>query len=271
MSTSNPRNLGVGLGFRRALADFILDHAQSIDFLEVTTEHIIRQPGGGLPMLDPLIDRFPIIFHGLNLSITMPILDLNYLSRIKTLVKRAKCPYYTEHLAVTGYAGLSLGHLFPVLLTEDVLNICIKNVLQIQDYLELPLVLENITYKFELPGASLTQDVFFNALVNETGCGILLDITNLHINASNHQFDPLKYLDGLPLDRVFHCHLSGGHYVGDKLIDSHGYPISDETWSLLNYLNKKGGARNVIIEQDQNYEDSYILLNQLAKAKELLS
>ena len=138
--------------------------------------------------------------------------------------------------------------------------------------MERPLVLENITYHFSYLPEQVNQTDFFNELTTRTGCGLLLDLENIHINAENHNFDPYTFIDEMPLSNVVQVHLAGGYKNSKGIyVDSHSKPVSEPTWQLLNYLIQKTNIKVIILEHDNDFpEDFNILLNQLRRAKSLL-
>lgn len=262
--------LGSGIGFRRELRQDILNSRDEIDFIEVVTEQYLSDPKQ-LMELEELRETFPIVPHGVGLSIASAALDREYLRAIKRVSDVCRAPYYSEHLAVTRAPGIEIGHLSPIWFTEAVLEQTIDNVLQVQETLERPLILENITYLFEIPRATMTQSEFFGQLVESTGCGILLDLTNLHTNAANHGFDPLTVLDGFPLDKVVQLHLAGGYWSQGILIDAHCEPVAKDTWALLEALSKRVRVKACILEHDENFPEQFsVLLDQVRRARDFV-
>ena len=267
--TELPR-LGAGLGFRPALAAAIAERPEALDVVEITIDNFMDADGPG--RIARLRERFTLVPHGLELSIARadgP--DRDYLRRAKTLVDACGSPYHSDHLALTSIAGLDLGHLSPVWLGEEGLRAVIHNVRIVQDTLEKPLVLENISSPVIIPGASFSEPEFFSILTAETGCGILLDLANLHINATNHGFDALAWLDGLPLDKVVQVHLAGGVWDDAHLIDTHSGPVSDETWALFELVARRTPIRTAIIERDDDFPRFDDLLAEVAQARSIMS
>lgn len=259
--------LGSGIGFRRELKQAILDARAEIDFVEVVAEQYAGD-ARQLEELQELTRVFTVIPHGVGLSIGSPTLDREYLRAIKRVSDACGSPYYSEHLAVTRAPGIDIGHLAPVWFTEPVLARTADHVRRVQDLLGKPLVLENVTYLFEIPGARMTQTDFFARLVEATGCGMLLDLTNLHTNATNHHFDALAFLDELPLDRVVQLHLAGGYWADGMLIDGHCEPVEHGTWALLDQLVARLPVKASILEHDANFPAEFdVLLDQVRRAR----
>lgn len=260
---------GSGLGYRPEIRHEIYDHADEIDVLEVITE---RYTDGRRDELEELSERWAVIPHGVSLSIgTVGLLDREHLRRIRLVTEITGAPYYSEHLCFTQVPGIELGHLAPLWLTEPVLRSTIDHVHQVQNELARPLVLENVTYLFEVPNAAMRQAEFFAKLVEATGCGVLLDVTNVYINSVNHGFDPDEFLDEMPLENVVHVHLAGGYWEDDVLIDGHSHPVPEEVWALFDVLASRAGVKTVILEHDTDFPESFApLVDQVARAREAL-
>lgn len=221
--------------------------------------------------LEEICTIFTVIPHGIGLSVgsAMP-LDQNYLRAIKHISDLTKSPYYSEHLCMTRAPGIDIGHLSPLWFTEAVLENTIRNVTRVQEYIGKPLVLENVTYLVGIPDGNMSQTEFFNRLVEATGCGVLLDVTNIFINSMNHEFDAIAFLEQMPLNRVVQVHIAGGFWRNEIFIDSHSEPVQEETWKLLQALVSRTQVKGVILEHDSNYPEMPILLYQVAKARQLM-
>jgi uncharacterized protein len=262
--------LGSGLGYRAEIRQQALDAADELDFVEIITERYTSHPSLWRD-LELACERFPVIPHGVSLSIgSARAPDGESLRAIKRVSDRTRSPYYSEHLALTSVPGIDLGHLSPLWFTEASLAIVARNVQQVQDYLEKPLVLENVTYTLELPGSEMSQAEFFHRLVETTGCGILLDVTNVHVNATNHGFDALAFLEAMPLAALVQVHVAGGFFHEGLLIDGHCAPVAEESWQLLEALVARTAVRGVILEHDDQFPEFPVLLDQVARARRIL-
>jgi uncharacterized protein (UPF0276 family) len=266
--------LGVGISFNHAIKEEILQSADLIDFLEIVPEKYFfnRQL---LQELEELSKQFTVIPHGIGLSVGSPSLDRKHLERIEEVCAITGCPYYSEHLCICKSAGVDFGSFCPIPFNDQSLRTVVKNVHTIQNQLKLPFVLENITYEFELPDQTMSEEEFFRRLVEETGCGILLDVTNVYINATNHTaMDRYSVIDRWPQGAVSQFHIAGGDLSEDgRLIDSHNQPVALESWELLEYCVKEKGIRKgVLLEHEDNFPDDFSqLLNQLEIARMILS
>jgi uncharacterized protein len=263
-------HIGSGLGYRPPIRDGILAAADEIDCLEVISEGYF-QSQARLDELRRLSEQFTVIPHGIDLSIgtAMP-LDREHLRGVRQVTEAVGASFYSEHLCMTRAPGIRLGHLAPLCFSEAVLRSAAERVRQVQDYLEIPLVLENVTYEFEVPGATMSQAEFFTRLVTETGCGVLLDLHNVHVNSTNHEFDPVSFLDEMPLAHVVQVHLAGGYWREGRLVDGHCAAVPPEAWRLLDLLLERADVKAIILEHDDAFPEVEELVVQVRRAREAL-
>ncbi|MEA2562608.1 MAG: uncharacterized protein QOH06_4112 [Acidobacteriota bacterium] len=249
---------GSGLGYRNELKKSVWEHRSEIDCLEVITDRYIENPHL-TSELEELCDSFRVIPHGVCLSIGSPDLDFEYLRGVRRVCEITKTPYYSEHLCMTRAPGIEIGHLAPLWFTDEALAVTIDNVHRVQDFLGMPLILENTTYPFEIPGADMSQTEFFHRLVGATECGVLLDIANIRINSANHGFDPVSFLDQMPLEYVVQLHMSGGFEDNrGELIDGHCRTPDEAIWSLLEELAVRAPhVQGSILEHDASFPEDF--------------
>lgn len=261
--------LGVGLGYRSELRQGILANRERIDFLEIITDNYLREPSA-LAALEELCTLFPVIPHGVDLSIgsVMPW-EPAYLRDIKRVSDLTGSPYYSEHLCMTRVPGRDIGHLAPLWFTESLLQYVTDRVLRLQEYLGKPLILENVTYMLEI-SSPMSQADFFHRLVKATGCGVLLDVTNVFINAMNHQFDPGEFLNQMPLDHLVQVHLAGGYWRNGWLVDGHSELVPSEVFDLLMTVTTVCQVKNIIFEHDAHFPSMTDLLGQMDHARSIL-
>ena len=267
MATSLP-TLGVGLGFREPFRAEMILNRERVDFVEITADHFLGVPPEKLAELDLLADHFPVIPHGLNLSLgSAEGLDLEYLDALAALVTRIEPPWWSEHVSFTRAGSVEIGHLTPLPFTSEALDALCANIAEVRSRIDTPLILENITYILALPGAEMSEAEFLTELSNRTECGLLLDVTNLYTNAVNHSFDPVDFLDRLPLDRVVQLHVAGGHWHDGLLIDSHSHPIPREVWELTEEIVARAPVKGIILERDEALPPIDELLTDLDRAR----
>lgn len=263
--------LGSGLGYRRELRKDIVALRHAIDLVEILVDQFLDEEQS-VDELREICSLFPAIPHGIGLSVgSAGGLNFEYLKAAKRISDITNSRFYSEHLCMTRAPGIDIGHLSPLWFTEEILRTTIRNVTQAQEYLEKPLILENVTYLFDVPNASMTQAEFFHRLVEATRCGILLDVTNVYINSVNHQFDPVAFLDAMPLERIVQIHLAGGFWSHGVFVDGHSELVQEESWRLLEVLTKKTKVRASILEHDANFPESIDpLLLQVKRAREMI-
>ncbi|MFN3648411.1 MAG: DUF692 domain-containing protein [Armatimonadota bacterium] len=262
--------LGVGLGFREPFRAELFRNRGKVDFLEITAEHYLDVPAWKDEELALLTDHFPLIPHGLGLSLgSAEGLDPAHLERLARLVNRLRPPWWSEHLAFTRAGGVEIGHLAPLPFTEEAVEAVCRNVELARSRIDAPLILENITYALELPGAEMTEAQFIRAVLERTGCGLLLDVTNLYVNGVNHRRDPYALLHALPLERVVQLHFVGVSRRGGLLVDDHAAPTPPEVWELLEEVLRRAPVKGVILERDARLPALSELLPELERAREL--
>lgn len=262
--------LGVGLGFREPFRADLFLNPERVDFLEITADHYFDSTPEKASELDLLSAHFPLIPHGLNLSLgSAEGLDRDYLSRLEDLVARLRPPWWSEHIAFTRACGVEIGHLAPLPFSCEALDVLARNIAEVQARIDTPLILENITYTVALPGAEMDEVEFLTELTARTGCGLLLDVTNLYANATNHGFDPRKWLDRMPLERVVQLHFVGGHWHDGQWVDSHSRPTPPEVWALMEDVVARAPIKGIILERDEDLPPFAELLAELDRASEI--
>lgn len=267
----NLPKLGVGIGFRDELRADLFLHQNEIDFLEITADHFFDASERKLIELDLLKEHFPLIPHGLNLSLgSAEGIDLEYLEKFAELVEYVKPAWFSEHLCFTKSGGKQIGHLAPVPYTNEALKVFVKNISLVKRRIKAPLILENITYMVRFPSAEMSEAEFITKILEETGCGLLLDITNLYINSVNHGFCWRKFLDDLPTEKIVQIHFVGSHRQGEKLIDAHAHKTDDEIWNVFREVNERADIKGAILERDENFPPFEEILDELKTARKLL-
>lgn len=264
-------NLGVGIGYRDVYRTDVFRHESEIDFLEVTADHFFDPTPKTVELLRLLSERFPIIPHGLALSLgSAEGLDRSYLSKLSKLVHQLDPPWWSEHIAFTRAGGIDIGHLTPLPKTKETLRVLQQNIQVAVDAIGKPLILENITQTIRFPHDTLDEASFLGELVDENDCGLLLDVTNLYINSINHRFDPLAVLHRLPPDRIVQLHFVGYYDDGRMLIDSHAHSTNPEIWQLLEEVIQFANVRGAILERDEHFPPFSELLVELAQMRKIM-
>ncbi len=264
--------LGVGLGYRDAYRSDVFQNRSRIDFLEIIADHFFAPGPAQARQLQALQSTFRLIPHGLALSIgTAEGLDESYLKLMAKLIERVAPPWWSEHIAFTRAGGIDIGHLTALPKTRETLDVLQANLRHVRELIDVPLLLENITESIQYPGQQMGDADFLTALLEENDCGLLLDVTNLYANSVNYRFDPLPVLWDLPKHRIVQLHIVGGHWDGDKFIDSHSSPVSDEIWALTAEVLKVSSVKGIILERDEQLPPLEQLTAELEHARALLN
>ena len=262
--------LGAGLGFREPFLSPLFLHRAQVDWLEIVTDHFLEMSPAKEQELGLLASHFPLIPHGLDLSLgSAEGLDDAYADRVAALVNRLRPPWWSEHIAWTRAGGVSIGHLTPLPFTREALAVLCRNVVAMQSRTDVPLILENISYVVSLPGAELTEAQFLTEVTDRTGCGLLLDVTNLYANAVNHGGDLDALLNDLPLERVIQLHFVGGRWQEGIFVDSHSSPTPPEVWELMDEVLARAPVKGVLLERDEDLPPFGELVAELDHARTL--
>ncbi|MCA1635673.1 MAG: DUF692 domain-containing protein [Acidobacteria bacterium] len=265
---SNVPVLGVGLGFREPFRGDIFLHRDEISFLEITADHYLDAPPEKERELELLAEHFTLVPHALNLSLgSADGVDRNYLKKLARLVRRLDPPWWSEHVAFTRAGGIDIGHLSPTTFSAEAVEVFARNVATVRELIDAPLILENITYALSVPGGHWDEAEFLDEVLARTGCGLLLDITNLHINSINHKYDWHAFLQKLPLERIVQLHFVGGHRHDGFLIDSHSHPTPPEVWQVMDEVLRRAPVKGAVLERDENLPPFDEILLELARAR----
>ncbi len=205
----------------------------------------------------------PVIGHCVEVSIgSDEPLDLNHLSMTKEVLDRVNTVIFSDHICMTRAGGIEIGQLTTLPFNQQVVDVICKKVEIIQQKIKLPFMLENITNRFLYPNNEMDEPEFISAVIRKSGCGLLLDLTNLYINSVNHKFDPYLWIDRLPHESIMGIHLAGGNKENGVLYDSHSRAVPKAVWSLLGYVLGKSTPQVVIIEWDQHMPSTERLIQE---------
>ena len=263
--------LGVGLGLRDELAPALLAHRDRVDFVEIIGEHFFDATREGRRRLSVIADRFPVVVHtiGLSLGSAAPP-PARYVDALARLVADTSAAWFGDHLCYTRAGGVDVGHLAPLPRTEEAIGALARNVAVVRERVAGTMLVENVAYLVDPPGSEMDDAEFTARALEATGCDLLLDLTNLHANATNHGFDPYAWLDRVPLDRVVQVHVTGGHWRHGRLVDSHSTATPDDVWRLLEHVAARTRVRAVLLERDERIPPIGELLDELDRAREAL-
>jgi uncharacterized protein (UPF0276 family) len=261
---------GFGLGLRTPHYEAMQSEPHAVDWLEVITENYLGAGGKPLHYLERMRERFPLVMHGVSLSIgsTDPI-DLEYLAQVRNLAARIEPHWISDHLCWTGIDGRNLHDLLPLPYTEEALASVVARVGQVQDALGRQILLENVSSYLSFQASELTEWDFLREVAQRADCAVLLDINNIYVSSVNHGFDPLVYLQAIPKERVRQFHLAGHSDMGGHLIDTHDHPIAEPVWALYGAAVARFGMVPTMIERDDNIPELGELVAELQIARAL--
>jgi len=263
-------SLGFGLGARPAHYDDLLLRSTDIDWLEALTENYLVPGGKPLHYLHRLSERYPVVLHGVSLSIGgSDALDREYLKQVRTLASDVDARWISDHLCWTGVDGVNLHDLMPVPFTGEALRHIAARIRDVQDFLGRRILIENVSSYLSYRDDEMTEWEFLGELTHEADCLILLDINNVYVSSVNHGFDALEYLRNIPTERVQQFHLAGHSNMGTHLVDTHDAPVADAVWELYTAAVRRFGAASPMIERDANIPDLTELVNELNKARDI--
>lgn len=262
--------LGFGVGLRRDHYAHILDSRPRVDWFEIVSENFMVGGGRPLEVIDAVAAQYPVVMHGVSLSIgSADPLRRDYLRELKALAARIKPAWISDHLCWTGVGGRNLHDLLPLPYNEEAVRHVASRIREVQDFLERPIALENVSSYMTLRASTMTEWEFLAAVAEGADCGILLDINNIFVSAFNHGFDALKYIDSIPCERVVQFHLAGHSDHGSYLLDTHDHPVCDEVWALYAHAVRRFGAVSALIEWDDNIPAFDVLLEAAERARKI--
>jgi uncharacterized protein (UPF0276 family) len=245
-------DLGIGIGLRSSHFGEILSHWPQLDWFEVLSENYMDTGGRPLWVLDQVAERYPVVLHGVSLSIgsTDP-LDREYLRKLKALAERTQARWVSDHLCWTGVLGRNTHDLLPLPYDEATLRHVVARVKQVQDLLERPLALENPSSYVAFAASTMSEWEFLARLAEAADCALLVDVNNVYVSAFNHGFEAERYLDAIPAERVVQYHLAGHTNKGTHIVDTHGGPALDEVWALYARASARTGPVSTLFEWDE--------------------
>jgi len=268
-STTSYPVQGAGLGLRRGLFDTLRDiDLEDVDFLEVAPENWMRVGGRLARDLRSFTERFPLICHGLSLSLGSPApLDVEFLRELKKFLDANNVCCFTEHLSYCSDHG-HLYDLMPIPFTDEAADYVAGRIRQVQDILERRIGVEHVSY-YAAPGQEMSELDFIRSVVERADCGLLLDVNNIYVNSINFGYDAVAFLAGLPTERTLYVHIAG-HYVEaeDLRIDTHSAAVIDPVWALLDDAYERCGVMPTLLERDFNFPSRNVLLGEVNRIRD---
>jgi uncharacterized protein (UPF0276 family) len=261
-------HLGLGVGLRTVHFDHILEHHPPVDWFEIISENFIDSHGRPRYVLDQIAERYPVVMHGVSLSIgsTDP-LNFEYLGKLKGLAREIQPRWISDHVCWTGVASRNTHDLLPMPLTEASLKHVVQRIRTLQDFLERPFVLENPSTYVGFTGSTLSEWEFIARMAEEADCGLLLDVNNVYVSSVNHDFDPEEFIRSVPHERVVQFHLAGHTNRHTHLIDTHDSQVVDPVWRLYRLAHQLTGGVSTLLEWDAQIPPFPVLHAEVLKAK----
>lgn len=248
------RNLGVGIGLRIPHYDDILTNTPPIDWFEIISENFMVEGGKPLEVLDKILENYPVVQHGVSLAIGSPNpLDFDYLKRLKALLKRTGSPWVSDHLCWGKLPHAHYHDLLPLPYTKEVIDYVAERARIVQDYLEVPFALENLSSYVSFQDDQMPEWDFYSQVVEKADILMMLDVNNIYVSSRNHGFEPHEYYNNIPIDRVVQIHLAGHSDRGVYVLDTHDHPVRPEVWDIYAEVWAKTGGVSTLLEWDDNF------------------
>jgi len=273
---AQPERSQVGLGLRFEFLDEVLaalareGHIAGIDLFEIAPENYARR-GGFIPTaLEAIRLKVPIVCHGLTLDVGgLDPFDAGFIQEIRSFLERVDAPFYSDHLCVSGFDGGQTHDLLPLPLTRGAARHVIARAKEVQDRIERPFVLENVSHYLQVGRADMPETEFIGSILEESGAGLLLDVNNVYVNAQNHGFEAEAFLDALPLEKTVQIHVAGHTWSAEHevIIDTHGADAIDPVLALLERAIRRTGPVPVVIERDHHIPTLVALEGEVARAR----
>lgn len=248
-------NLGVGVGLRVPHYKAIFESWPKVDFFEIISENFMVEGGSPLYNLDRILERYPVVQHGVSLSIaSAQPLDFQYLAQLKKLTRRTGTPWVSDHLCWTQAHSHQYHDLLPVPYTPELVAYIAEKARIVQDYLELPFALENLSTYVSFENSEMSEWAFYRGVVERANCFMMLDVNNVFVSSVNHQFDPMEYLRAMPAEQIIQVHVAGHSQLPNgTVLDTHDHPVREEVWQLYAYVHQQTGGVSTLLEWDDHF------------------
>lgn len=265
----NIPNLGIGIGLRIPHYEDIFEKQPDIDWFEIISENFMVEAGKPLENLYRILERYPVVQHGVSLAIGSPDpLDFDYLKKLKALTKITKTPWVSDHLCWGRLPGAHYHDLLPLPYTKEVIHYVAERARIVQDYLELPFALENLSSYVAYRKDEMTEWEFYSAVVEKADIFMMLDVNNIYVSSRNHGFDPKIYYQNLPLERVLQIHLAGHSDYDAYVLDTHDNYVCDEVWKIYAEVYPQTRGVSTLLEWDDHFISFQQTWDEALKAKQ---
>jgi len=265
-------DLGIGIGLRVPHYRHILDKKPTCDWFEVISENYMCDGGRPLEVLDQILEQYKVVQHGVSMYFgSADRLNREHLKRLKNLVRRTKTPFLSDHLCWGSVDGTYSHDLLPMPYTFAAAKLTAQHVRDASDFLEVPICVENVSSYAEFHVSEMTEWEFLSEVVEQADCGMLLDVNNIYVSSRNHGFDPLDYLNGVPLDRVGQMHIAGHSKYEKYILDTHDHPVLDPVWKMYEHVIRRIGPVNTLLEWDAHIPSFDEVHNEALKANKFIA
>lgn len=244
---------GVGIGLRIPHYQHILSKKPVVDWFEIISENYMIDGGRPLAVLDQILEQYKVVQHGVSMYFgsTDP-LNREHLQKLKQLVRRTKTPWLSDHLCWGSVDGRYTHDLLPMPYTWEAVEVTAAKIRQVQDFVEVPVVVENVSSYAEFHVSEMSEWEFLNEVVERADCGILLDVNNIYVSSQNHGFDPFTYVNAVPAERIAQIHIAGHSKFEKYILDTHDHPVLDPVWQLYARTIERAGPTATLLEWDDN-------------------
>lgn len=269
MKNKDIPRLGIGVGLRIPHYDEIFDKKPAIDWFEIISENFMTDAELPRKNLDRILETYPVIQHGVSLSIGSPDpLDFDYLKKLKALARHTKTPWISDHLSWGRLPGANYHDLLPLPYTKEVINYVAERARIVQDFLEVPFALENLSSYVAFNADTMPEWEFYAQIVEKADIFMMLDVNNIYVSSRNHNFDPKEYYNAVPLDRVLQIHLAGHTDYDKYVLDTHNDYVRDEVWDIYAEVWPRTGGVSTLLEWDDDYLSFDATWKEALRAKE---
>ncbi|MBJ7448989.1 MAG: DUF692 domain-containing protein [Parachlamydiales bacterium] len=254
MPLSSVPNLGIGIGLRPIHYEDLFEIKPKIDWLEIISENFMGDSPQINQLLEKILEHYPVVMHGVCLAIGSPdSLNFDYLKKLKALARKTKSPWVSDHLCWGHLDGTHYHDLLPLPQTKEVANYVAERARVVQDYLEVPLALENLSSYLTFHENEMNEWEFYTAVVEKAGISMMLDVNNIYVSSRNQGFDTQNYLDAIPMDRVVQVHIAGHKDYGTHCLDTHNQKVIADVWELYAQVYAKTKGISTLLEWDDDF------------------
>ena len=262
---------GAGVGLRPAHFEYIEQYKPDIPWFEVLVDNYMMDDGAPLYYLAQVAEAYPLTFHGVGMSLgSVDALNRDYLKSLKNLIRQFNPVYVSDHLCWTSVNGYHSHDLLPMPYTDEAIDILVKHIKQVQDFLERRILLENVSSYLSFKDSVMQEWEFLNIIVERADCDILLDINNIYVSAVNHKTNAMDYLADVPVARVKEMHLAGYSDMGTHLLDTHAEAVHEPVWALYKKALEKFASTPTLIEWDNDIPEFKVLEAEAKKAAHIM-